>query len=298
MLLRHDAWRFAFLTNPLVSILIPTLNSQSRLGACLDSIACQSYPYLEVIVSDGLSRDNTATICKERGVRLIACDGGLLRARYKGFSASAGDFVLLLDSDQVLERTAIERAVVCMKRYDFAVLEENSMAASSWVEKLFAADKRMIARHWQIYINPVRGVLLPRIFQRKLLARVFSKMSSEVLASTVAHDHAIISYEAFLISRNVGFVPRAVSHFEPKSLRELWRKNFRYGITAATLNRTKEYQNILKSKAMPRFVGELSGDQLSSLLLFGMKSIPYSFGLVQGMIVDHHGQRRPPTPDS
>jgi glycosyltransferase involved in cell wall biosynthesis len=49
---------------PLVSICIPTYNSEATLGETLDSIVGQSYPRLEILVVDNASTDNTIEVAR------------------------------------------------------------------------------------------------------------------------------------------------------------------------------------------------------------------------------------------
>jgi GT2 family glycosyltransferase len=61
-------------TAPTVSLILPTLNERAHLRDCLDSLAAQDYPYLiEIIVSDGGSRDGTRELAARYGhpVRLV-----------------------------------------------------------------------------------------------------------------------------------------------------------------------------------------------------------------------------------
>ena len=51
--------------HPLVSICLPTYNGETFLNEALDSIKSQTYPNLEVIVSDDASSDGTLRIIEE-----------------------------------------------------------------------------------------------------------------------------------------------------------------------------------------------------------------------------------------
>lgn len=51
-------------TEPLVSVVIPVLNGENHLEACLTSILEQSYGNIEVVISDNASTDNTAKIIR------------------------------------------------------------------------------------------------------------------------------------------------------------------------------------------------------------------------------------------
>jgi glycosyltransferase involved in cell wall biosynthesis len=51
--------------NPLVSIIIPTKNSDRTIAACLQSCMSQTYSDIEVIVVDNFSIDKTQSIAKK-----------------------------------------------------------------------------------------------------------------------------------------------------------------------------------------------------------------------------------------
>ena len=59
----------------LVSIILPTFNSEKYLDSCLKSITRQTYPNMEIIIIDGYSSDNTSNIIKnyeqEINIKLI-----------------------------------------------------------------------------------------------------------------------------------------------------------------------------------------------------------------------------------
>jgi len=89
--------------NPLLSVIIPTHNSESVIKRCLDSLTSQSIPreQFEIIVVDDGSKDKTVNIAKECGADKIMeidpCFQG--EARNIGVENASGDILAFIDSD-------------------------------------------------------------------------------------------------------------------------------------------------------------------------------------------------------
>jgi glycosyltransferase involved in cell wall biosynthesis len=84
---------------PLVSFVIPVLNSERTLERCLKSIICQNYQKIEVIVVDGGSTDGSVKIAEKYGAKIYYHKGLLGDARRLGIEKSSGDLIALWDSD-------------------------------------------------------------------------------------------------------------------------------------------------------------------------------------------------------
>lgn len=106
-------------TSPLVSCLIVTYNSEGYVRHCLNSIAVQDYPNIEVVVIDNHSDDHTAEIIQEEfgGVNLFVMDKNLefCRGNNIGITKCRGEFICVLNADVVLEQGAIRRFVEHME---------------------------------------------------------------------------------------------------------------------------------------------------------------------------------------
>ena len=90
---------------PQVSVVIPTYNQARFVAATVESALAQTYPNVEIIVVDDGSTDDTqAVLSAYRGT--VHCiyqqNKGLAGARNTGFLASRGDYLLFLDSDDLM----------------------------------------------------------------------------------------------------------------------------------------------------------------------------------------------------
>ncbi|MEM7815331.1 MAG: glycosyltransferase family 2 protein [Candidatus Aenigmatarchaeota archaeon] len=235
---------------PLVSVTIPTRNSGATLEKCLESVRKQTYKKMEIIVVDSYSTDNTQQIAKRYGANFLSYNGKLLGARKLGAVKSKGKYVLLLDSDQILRPDAIERSVKMMENFDMLFLEESTYETKTFAQKLFEADRKIL--HEEKDINPVTSALLPRVYKRDLLLKAFESIPAELLPIVVSHDHAIIYFECYKLSQRVGFVPNAVAHMEPSSLRTVFKKFRAYGRNTRDFEKLGYYKEIIKGKARLR----------------------------------------------
>jgi glycosyltransferase involved in cell wall biosynthesis len=100
---------------PQASIVISSYNYGQFLRACIDSALNQTYSATEVVVVDDASTDDSPDIIRSYGTRVVP----VLRERNEGSRetynvacrVSRGDVVMILDSDDLLCSTAIERAM-------------------------------------------------------------------------------------------------------------------------------------------------------------------------------------------
>lgn len=104
-----------------VSIIIPTYNRAQYIKEAIDSALSQTYKDIEVIVADDGSTDNTAEIIKTIGdsrIKYIYTEhkGFQSKVRNMGILSSSGEYISFLDSDDKLEKDAIETMVNEIKK--------------------------------------------------------------------------------------------------------------------------------------------------------------------------------------
>lgn len=266
-----------------VSVTIPTLNSADTLRVALESVRDQSYQDIKITVVDSFSKDGTADIAREYTDDVIEYRGKVLGARREGFQARPGDFHLLMDSDQILERTTIERCVQLSDRYDMLCLEERSYNPTTWLERLYDADRFLLHKNMDSYIDAIGGVMCPRFYRSEILGKAFANILPECMPGIHAYEDAIIFYEASKFSNRIGLVKNGIWHREPKGLRELWKKNYRYGMDVRHMHDTDCYQELVGEKEHLRlFDPQEPMKSLKANLLLVMKGVPYKLGYTFG----------------
>lgn len=90
---------------PTVSVVIPTYNRAHMIGETLNSVLAQTYRSFEIIVVDDGSADNTPEVLAHYGppVHYMRCENniGKAAARNTGIRIARGDYIALLDSDDL-----------------------------------------------------------------------------------------------------------------------------------------------------------------------------------------------------
>lgn len=259
----------------LVSINIPTYNSQNTIWECLAAIENQTYKNIEIILIDSYSKDNTTIIAEKFGAKVLMCKGKLLEARIKGAKASKGDYVLLLDSDQILEPTAIERAVKKIKSYDSLWFWERAHNRNKLLPSLYDADRMLVQTYW----NPDDDIVLPRFFKRELLLKAYNKIPKKHINACAAQDHIVLWFEFKQLTNNNGMLENAVEHMEPDSLRKIFKKQYRWGKTTREFYETGLYRELITKKDRFR-KGSLEHPcwTIKSFILRILRGVPYKLG--------------------
>ncbi|MDO4515386.1 MAG: glycosyltransferase family 2 protein [Lachnospiraceae bacterium] len=107
---------------PLVSIIIPVYQAEEYLKQCVQSVLCQTYPNLEIILVDDGSPDNSPVLCnalaaQDNRINVIhKANEGAAFARKAGLDVALGQYVLFLDGDDWLDTDAVSMCVEIAQR--------------------------------------------------------------------------------------------------------------------------------------------------------------------------------------
>ena len=140
------------MSNPLISIIVPVYNVEKYLCQCLDSILSQTFTNWEAILVDDGSKDGSGIICDEFALRdsrflsLHQENKGVSTARNNGLTHANAEWILFVDSDDVIPRNAIKDL------YEKSTCNNIDIVIGAW-EKSDNGEKRIIPLMTQGYVS-------------------------------------------------------------------------------------------------------------------------------------------------
>mgnify|MGYP000914862092 CR=1 FL=1 len=102
---------------PKLSVVVPAWNAGKYLRETLDCLLNQTLKNIEVVIVDDGSTDNTGEIAREYASRetpgvffqtIFQPNAGVSAARNRGLEAASGEYILFLDSDDLLTQNSLE----------------------------------------------------------------------------------------------------------------------------------------------------------------------------------------------
>jgi len=216
-------WVREFSEHPLVSVIVPTFNSERFLEECLNSLVKQRYEKIEVIVVDDGSTDGTVEVAERYRCRVIRNPRrGRAEAKNEGIRRSFGEYLFFVDSDMELTPDVTRECVDLAesdRRIGGIVIPERSVGDSFWVK----------VRDFERSFYAGSVVESARFFPAKLVKEVggFEEGLIFFEESTLPYNIKKKGYDVLARIESV-----IIHHEEGFSLVTWLRKKFYYGKTA------------------------------------------------------------------
>lgn len=236
-----------------VSIVVPVYNAENYIIDCIESLQNQTYENIEIILVNDGSTDNSKTICedcgkKDKRIKVVTqINSGVSVARNTGIDTATGDYIIFVDSDDVIKKETVEEnlnmakatgadMIVYCFRYDIVDekrIKDNGLAKdfTGTAEEFFVehfntmVEKELLNPPWNKFIR--REILVKNKIRFNLQYSICEDMafSTEVLSacSKVAINHKM--YYDYILKLNGTLVFKfhenyfeALSYFYEKAI--------------------------------------------------------------------------------
>jgi glycosyltransferase involved in cell wall biosynthesis len=216
---------------PLVSVVVPTINSERFFEQFSKSIRQQTYRNIEVIVIDNYSTDRTKEVAKKHGARVLLVKSERAKAKNRGANEANGKYLLFLDSDMELQSRVVEECVETMETdatQGGLTIPERSIGSSFWVK----------VRNFERGFYSKTEVESARFFKKNLVLLVggFDEEIQFYEESTLPQK-----IEALHLNVKQSVKSTILHHEEDLKLTDRLREKYYYGKTANTYLKRSPY---------------------------------------------------------
>lgn len=134
-----------------ISIIVPIYNTEKYLEKLLDSISKQTYTNYEVLLVNDGSTDKSEVICNKwrendsRFLYFYQTNQGVSAARNLGLEKMTGDYVVFIDSDDVIDSDYLETLLIGCKNADICVCDV-VVEANQEIKKVFSCHEKLLNR--------------------------------------------------------------------------------------------------------------------------------------------------------
>lgn len=205
---------------PLVSVVVPTRNSEGSLRRCLESIVRQDDAAVELIVVDNHSRDRTLEIARAFTSRVLTRGPERSAQRNAGARTATGSFLVFIDSDMVLDRRVVGQCVEAAganPALQGIIIPERSVGSGYW------ARCKALERGCYVGDDTIEA------------ARFFRRPAFDAVGG---YDETLTAAEDWDLSQrvreigSVGRIDAYITHLEGRlTLRKTMRSKYYYGTT-------------------------------------------------------------------
>jgi CDP-glycerol glycerophosphotransferase len=213
---------------PRISVVVPIYNVESYLGECLRSLQAQTYEDWEAVLVDDGSTDGSHAIAEEfaaadRRLRVVQqANAGLSAARNTGIDAAGGEFLVFLDSDDMLPPRAYELLLAALDQTGSDFASGNVHRITRWdVTQARFLAKAFAQTRMKTHVTRFRELLADRTAWNKLWRRSFWDAHAMRFPEGVVHEDIPIVVPAHFRARSVDVLADPVYLYRVRELGDL-----------------------------------------------------------------------------
>ncbi|GAA2981892.1 bifunctional glycosyltransferase/CDP-glycerol:glycerophosphate glycerophosphotransferase [Streptomyces fulvorobeus] len=212
---------------PRLTVVVPLYNVEEYLGACLDSLAGQTMPDLEVVMVDDGSTDASGRVAREFAARdprfrlVTQENAGLGAARNTGVMEAdpEGEFLAFVDSDDIVPPGAYERMLAELARSGSDLVTGNvlRLRANGALEQSPMFREMMKKHRSATHVTRDWTLLGDRIACNKVFRRSFWDRHAFAFPTGVLYEDIAVVLPAHFLARSVDVVEEPVYHWRDRA---------------------------------------------------------------------------------
>lgn len=197
---------------PKVSIIIPAYNAEKTLESCVCSVLAQEYPVDEIVIVNDGSVDRTKEICQklstyEKVLVVHQKNEGVSAARNRGLDLISGDYVIFVDSDDMVEPYYVS-ALLSGADFDFVTAGfsvENK--ENIWHIQEYS-DESTVIEHLKKYPSRYMGKYYfgapwGKLFKRELIEKYGIRFNTQIHSG----EDTLFIFEYLYHVKNIRIMP-------------------------------------------------------------------------------------------
>ena len=249
-----------------VSIIIPFYNASSSLFVSLESVLSQSHKFIEVILIDDCSTDNSLEIVKgfemlflEKGFEFTLCEHkinqGVAVARNTGLGKATGDFVYFVDADDWIEPDTIGSLLIMASKSSAEIVGCN------WYLSFKSNERKMNQPHFETPWEAIYLILCGRMRWNLWIFMVRRELFTKNVISFVPDknmgEDLLVMLKLFIKAEKVSFIDRRLYHYNQQNENSLTKEYSDKYIQDVTFNVFEAEKELLRSKYKSRIKNEI-----------------------------------------
>lgn len=198
-----------------VSVIVPIYNTEKYIESCIDSILNQTYPNIEIILVEDKSTDSTFSYLEKyqnnSNVVLLVNDKnrGVGYSRNKGIEYSSGEYLMFIDSDDVIEQKMIEQLVYALEsgKTDMSMCGYDTFFHTTIpIKKDLSSFEVIDVESDDKLLNQCGGACWAKLFKRSLVENLR-------FPEGIVYEDAAFTFPAMIKSRFISFLDSPLYHY-------------------------------------------------------------------------------------
>lgn len=206
----------------MITIVVPIFNVSSYLSSCIDSLLSQPFRYIEIILVDDGSTDESPAICdeyasKDSRIKVFhEAHSGVAHSRQLGLEQAEGKYILYLDADDQVQSDMIS------KMYQQAEAQQADVVICDYLELthegVFYRKQVPSALDGITVLNDILrgklyGALWNKLMKREWLVETKAKFPQEL---SMREDLLFLS-QCLPFAKKIAYIPKAYYGYERRN---------------------------------------------------------------------------------